>query len=156
MNTSLKKTQMAAIRTVGELLKFQTLRTIRPEHTIEMCSTFMLSNDIARLPVVDEDGSLSGVISERDIRIALSIPYVHPTYLRQPKYIEKAQSIKVEDAMTPRPQVVSLEANSTIKEAIHLMNLRNIRGLPILEKSNVIGMLTHQNLLEHMLVLLSE
>ena len=41
--------------------------SIKPDNTIEEAATIMCEKDIRRLPVVDEDGNLIGIISRTDI-----------------------------------------------------------------------------------------
>mmetsp|Transcript_128180 Transcript_128180/g.191014 ORF Transcript_128180/g.191014 Transcript_128180/m.191014 type:complete len:151 (-) Transcript_128180:9-461(-) len=146
------------IKLVGELIKSrgQNLRIMRPDQNLEMCATLLHSNDIARAPVVSAEGELVGLVSERDIRLAISIPYFHPTFLNKIESIEKLRSLTAADVMTPNP--VTVNSDASLADVIKLMLVRKLTGVPILdpETQRVEGMCSELDLLEHMLVLVSE
>ncbi len=52
--------------TVGEVMT-EEVRTIGPDETIEDAATLMHDHDVSRLPVVDDDGVLVGLIARGDI-----------------------------------------------------------------------------------------
>lgn len=146
------------VRLVGDLIKArgQTLRFVRPDQNLEMCSTLLTSNDIARVPVVSDTGSLLGILSERDIRIAVSIPYFHASYLSPVETVEKLRKFTAEDVMNQNPVCVSTE--TPITDVIKLMLMRNVSGIPILcsETSKVEGVCTKNDLLAHLLEILEK
>lgn len=45
--------------------------TVKPEDSLEKASTMMLRRHVKRLPVVDDEGRLAGIISRRDLVEAL-------------------------------------------------------------------------------------
>ena len=146
------------IRVVGELIKSrgQTLRVARPEQNLEMCATLLSSNNIARVPVVSDEHELVGLVSERDIRLAISIPYFHTSFLSKVESVEKLRKLTVGDIMTQNP--VSVDSETPIEDVIKLMLVRNISGIPILapETQKLEGICTKIDLLEHMITLMQE
>lgn len=54
---------------------------------------------------------------------------------------------KVEKWMTPTP--ITIEADATIMEAIHLMKDRNIRRLPVMRKGALAGLITEKMIGEY-------
>ena len=52
---------------------------------------------------------------------------------------------KVGDWMTPHP--VTIEADATIVEAIHLLKEKNIRRLPVMKHGKLVGIVTERMLL---------
>jgi len=50
----------------GDMMSHK-LVTVNQHDTVKEAATLMLENNIARLPVVDENGKLLGIISRRDI-----------------------------------------------------------------------------------------
>jgi CBS domain-containing protein len=56
--------------TVGEVMG-DAPRTIRPEDTVETAATLMHEHDVSRLAVVDERGTLVGIIARGDILRAI-------------------------------------------------------------------------------------
>ncbi len=55
---------------VGEVMQPDP-HTIGPDDTIEDAATLMHTKDVSRLPVVDEDGTLVGIISRGDVLRAI-------------------------------------------------------------------------------------
>lgn len=149
---------MSTTRLVGDLIKSrgQTLRFVRPNQNLEMCSTLLTSNDIARVPVISEQGDLVGILSERDIRIAVSIPYFHPSYLSPVETVEKLRKFTAEDVMNQNP--VTVNTDTPVSDVIKLMSMRNVSGLPILcpETNKVEGVCTKNDLLALLLDILEK
>jgi IMP dehydrogenase len=88
----------------------------------------MADNDIGALMVVDEEGALVGVFSERD-------------YAR--KVILKGKSSRITsvgELMTQAVYYVGLE--QTIDECMALMTGKRIRHLPVIEQGRLIGVVT--------------
>ncbi len=102
-------------------------------------------------------------ISQKDLEKALSIPQAtisriergvgNPSYLTVKKifdYLEHERSRrgsserKANNVMTQK--VISIIPNSTIKEAVNLMNKHNISQLPIIVNDNNIGSITAKNI----------
>jgi CBS domain-containing protein len=53
--------------TVGEVMQEGVLATLGPDDTLETAATLMHDEDIDRIPVVDVDGVLVGLVSRGDI-----------------------------------------------------------------------------------------
>lgn len=58
--------QRAMSLEAGQLMS-KNLISIKPEDTIEQAATLMVEKKISRLPVLDENGKLVGIVSRRDI-----------------------------------------------------------------------------------------
>jgi acetoin utilization protein AcuB len=56
-----------------------------------------------------------------------------------------ANKTKVGDWMTPNP--ITIDADATIVEAIHLLKEKNIRRLPVMRKGRLVGIVTERMLL---------
>ena len=116
--------------TVEKLLQAKPERiwTIRPEEFAYDALQIMADNDIGALMVVDEEGGLVGVFSERD-------------YAR--KVILKGKSSRVTsvgELMTQAVYYVGLQ--QTIDECMALMTEKRIRHLPVIEEGRLIGVVT--------------
>ena len=57
--------------TVGEVMQAKHIATIGPDATLEDAATSMHHGDVSRLPVVDDDGVLVGILARGDIVRAL-------------------------------------------------------------------------------------
>jgi len=86
--------------------------------------------------VVLEDGKLKGIITERDIIARVVILNKDPN------------ETTVEEIMSP--EVITLNQNTNIEEAIKLMNLKEIKKIPIIsEIGSLVGMLTTSDIIEY-------
>ncbi len=96
--------------------------------------------NIRHVPVIDEDGVLAGIVSQRDIfRGALS---------KLLGYGERAQSkliatLSVKDVMTTHPQTVGPE--TLLSEAACILYENKFGCLVVVEDENVVGILTESD-----------
>jgi acetoin utilization protein AcuB len=114
--------------------------TTEPDIPVHLAYRKMVENEIRRLPVVDEDGNLVGILTERDAR---------PD---GPATAEAAGDTPVSRAMTRTVFVVGPE--ESIVSAVRIMHDRKVSGLPVVEAGRCIGMITVQDLLEVLLAAL--
>ncbi len=115
--------------------------TISPNHSIGAALARMRRGGFRRLPVV-EKGTLVGIITDRDLRLAMNSPFVmregwYDSYLME--------HIEVRSCMTPDP--VTVEADDNLLDAVRLMRKHKIGGVPVMEKGELIGILTETDLL---------
>lgn len=88
----------------------------------------MLKDDVGAIPVGKND-RLIGMITDRDIA------------MRVVAAGRDAETMTAEEAMTPG--IVFCQTGESVDDAIHLMDARKIRRLPVLnEKKRMVGMLS--------------
>ena len=107
--------------------KISTVWSIGPNATVIDAIRFMDEKNVGALPVVD-NGKLVGIVSERD-------------YTR--KVILKGRSSKdtpVSDIMTK--QVLTVNPSNSVTECMQIMTDRRVRHLPVLDGSNLVGILS--------------
>src|ERR1700756_1056224 len=107
--------------------KVSTVWSIGPNATVIDAIQLMDEKNVGALPVV-ENGKLVGVVSERD-------------YTR--KIILKGRSSKdtlVSDIMTK--QVLTVNPSTSITECMRTLTDRRVRHLPVLDGSNLVGILS--------------
>ncbi|GAB4265308.1 MAG: hypothetical protein Kow0080_05390 [Candidatus Promineifilaceae bacterium] len=92
------------------------------------------------LPVL-QDGRLVGLISERDLKFALSSLYQYPNPPAD-VWAEKPAA----QFMIPHPLTVSPE--DTVYLVAELLSIYNVGALPVLENDNVVGIVTITGLLK--------
>ena len=110
------------------------LVTARPEDTIESAATLLSTNNIGALPVRDIDARLVGVVSERDITRAVA------------RHGVKALSLRVADVMTR--DVITCGPDDSVKSVMETMTRRHIRHLPVVEKGELVAMLSQRDLMQ--------
>ena len=101
--------------------------SIAPNATVFDAIQLMADKNVGALPVL-ENGSLVGIISERD-------------YTR--KVILKGKSSKetpVRDIMTPNP--ITAHRGDSVSECMHVMTDKRIRHLPVVEEDKMVGMVS--------------
>lgn len=99
-----------------------------PDTAVEEIATLMKEEDIGCVPVIDEDGQVIGVVTDRDI------------VLRCIAQGKDAAECRAEDIMSPQTMTISPDKDS--REAARLMSDRQIRRLPVVEKGELVGMLS--------------
>lgn len=109
------------------------VRTIPPETSIEETHRILLRYGHSGLSVVDSSGNLAGIISRRDIDIALHHGFTHAP---------------VKGYMTPQLKTISPE--TTLPEIEELMVTYDIGRLPVLENNRLVGIVTRTDVLREL------
>lgn len=115
--------------TARELMS-SPVRTIRPETTIAEAHRILLRYGHSGLSVVDHQDQLVGIISRRDLDIALHHGFSHAP---------------VKGYMTPQLKTISPE--TTLPEIESLMVTYDIGRLPVLDAENLVGIVTRTDVL---------
>jgi acetoin utilization protein AcuB len=106
--------------------------------------TLMVANRCRHLPVVDENDTLAGMITDRDVRSALSLErYNAPS---KPDPTEGISGIVVADVMTPNPVTIGLD--STLQDALLLVRDHRVGAFPVVDETGKLrGILSDSDLL---------
>lgn len=116
--------------------------TVKPETTLPEAHQIMTNEEIRRLPVVDNDGRLVGIITIGDIRSAEPSPATSLS-IWEMNYL--LSSLKIEKIMTKHPKTIAAEA--TIAEAARMMLEFRVSGLPVVDSNHrVIGIITESDI----------
>ncbi|WP_231868442.1 acetoin utilization AcuB family protein [Fictibacillus phosphorivorans] len=112
--------------------------TIHENETIGTALKLMLESDIRNLPVIDNNGSLLGLITDREIKDA------SPSIFHQnehPEDFEKpVSSIMKPAAFTAHPLDIAEELSTIFSE-------HNISCIPVLEEKKLAGLVTEREML---------
>ncbi len=126
---------------VSEIMSSPVI-VIRADATVEEAQALMEERGVRRLPVVNEEGHLIGIITEGDLREATAIKATLNPYA--PEAAEKW--LTVEEAMTPNPITVSQD--TPIWQAAEILIEKKIGGLPVVdERKNLCGIITASDIL---------
>jgi acetoin utilization protein AcuB len=123
--------------------------TITADIHIDEALKVMRDNKVRRLPVVDKDGQLVGIVSEMDLLYAspspatsLSVYEIHYLMAR----------ISVQDVMAK--EVISVGEDTPLEEAARIMVDNKIGGLPVVRNGTLVGIITETDLFKIFLELL--
>lgn len=124
---------------VGTVMSTELL-TIEQNEKLAEADELMRARRVRHLLVVDEEGTLMGVLSQRDV--------FHGGLLKALGYGTRAKqmaldSLRVKDAMTADPVTTSPDA--TLREAARLMVDRKLGCLPVLAGDRLVGILTESD-----------
>jgi CBS domain-containing protein len=101
--------------------------TATPSMPSDELARLLLSNSIGGVPVVDETGSLIGMVSGFDV-------------------VSKSGQTTAEIMSRG---VVSVMETSTVDEIIGLMGLHGIRRVPVCDGNKLVGIISRSDLLRH-------
>ena len=123
--------------------------TASPEMSISEASAKMKAEKVHRLPVLDDDRHLVGVISEKDILLAAPSPAsTLSTY--EINYL--LSKLKVKNIMSRNP--VTITRDTTIEEAVRLMVENDLSCLPVMDNGFLSGIVSKSDLFKILLEML--
>jgi CBS domain-containing protein len=131
--------------------------SVAPDSTIVEAAKLMLKNHISGLPVVDDEGTLVGMVSEGDFlrRSELDTPRKRGRLLKflfgwgvtAEDYVHE-HGRKVSEIMTPSPRTVNEQA--TLSDIVTIMEWNNVKRVPVVRDGRLVGIVCRSNLLGFM------
>lgn len=127
------------------------LISVEPHQDIGIALALMYEFDVRRLPVIDaEAGKLLGIISDRDVRLAIDSPYLHSD---DQAALSQLQAVLVGEVMST--DLVVIGPNASIGDAARRMLAHKINGMPVVRLSEqgdaqLVGMITTSDLLRYL------
>jgi CBS domain-containing protein len=115
---------------------------VTPEEALKDAVWKMERGHFRHLPVVDNDGKLIGMLSDRDIRL------IRPSlaFVGSEEAAAQLWSLAVQQAAVFDP--ISVKPESTLKEAAELMLRWGVGGLPVVDLGDkLVGIVTYTDLL---------
>ena len=106
----------------------KSVKTISPEDTVKEAAVLMSRHNIGSLVVINSKKKVVGIVTERDI-----IDKVNAKD-------KLASRVRVEDIMSPN--VITIDSNSLIDDAVYLMVKHRIKKLPVLDNNELVGIIT--------------
>ena len=95
----------------------------------------MISQDYCHLPVVDESGSVVGIVSEFDL-------------LKAVKAGKDLEKITAEELMSPK--VVTVNEDEPIEGVIDIMTTQYMITLPVVKNGKLVGVINRRNILHNL------
>jgi acetoin utilization protein AcuB len=128
----------------------QPVVTIDPATPVADAARLMRERGVRHLPVVDPDGRVVGIVTDRDLRQVL-----FDVALGGAEDETASAALRARDVMTWG--VVTVTPATELREAVAIMRERRLGALPVLDPAgHVIGILTERDLLGALQALLRE
>jgi CBS domain-containing protein len=114
--------------------------SVRRDEDVYEAIRAMAFNEMTGLPVTNEDGTLAGIITEKDVLSLL--------------YEMKDRPGVVQDFMTT--QVVSFDQEADLTEVVEALQTNHFRRVPILDKGRLVGIISRRDIIKHIRTLKQE
>ena len=119
-------------------------QTVTPSTTVWAALALMRQGDIRHLPVTDADGTLRGILSNRDFRRLLD-------FMDPEGRIPHVRDLAVSEIMTKMPQVVTAHPDTPVVNIAQVMVMRKVGAMPIVDAQHrVVGILTQKDVLREL------
>jgi CBS domain-containing protein len=115
--------------------KGHDVATIGPDASVAEAVALLREHNIGALVVVDEEDSIAGIISERDIVRALADDAAEDT-TDQPAILQR----QVSDLMTR--DVATCGSRSAVNDLMRVMTDRRIRHVPVVDDGRLTGIVS--------------
>jgi len=123
--------------------------TVTPDVSVTHASRLMRERKVHHLPVLDGNGQLVGIVSDKDLLHASPSPV---TSLSVWEITEALYMLKVEKVLTSK--VITVSEDMPLEEAARLMADKGIGGLPVMRGNALVGIITKADLFKTFLQLL--
>ena len=129
--------------------------TVKPDDDVAKAVDLLAEHDVSALPVVDDGGTVVGVISEADLvrRIEIGTERHRPWWLeavtpaaRLADEFAKSHGRAVHEVMAR--EVVSAGEETPLSEIASLLEKHRIKRVPILRDGKLVGIVSRANLIQ--------
>lgn len=133
----------------------KTVKSISPQTSAKEALDTLFDLQISGLPVIDHQGKLVGMFTEKDILRYMLPSYVENVgsfmYAEDPKWIKNKAAdltrVKVDAIM--RKEVVTIDEEASLSAAARIMLTQKARRIPVLDKQGrVVGIVARQDILK--------
>lgn len=128
---------------------------ILPDILVKDAAKFLFEKEISGLPVIDKEGHLLGMFTEKDL-----VKNALPSYVKKVgsfvygdahstiKKISNLVGMKVKDIM--RKEVVTIDEDAPLVEAARLMFTERARRIPVIKNGKVIGIIARCDVIKEL------
>src|SRR5919109_3060873 len=115
--------------------------TLKPEDTLDLADDVISIGRIRHIPVLKDD-RLVGLLSERDLLGAAATAIFG---LKQKNKSALLKTVLIKDVM--KTKVITVDPETPIKEAAHVMADKKIGCVPVLSEGALVGLVTTTDIL---------
>ena len=112
--------------------------TMTPKINVLDAIKILVDNRISGAPVLDNEGRLFGMITEKDLLVSMDF-----------LGIRNAKEVSIEEFMTR--DVVSFAQDAYLEDIARELVRNNIKRVPIVAENKVIGIVSRRDVLSHIL-----
>lgn len=123
--------------------------TIPADAPITEALRVMRQSQVRRLPVLDKEGQLVGIVSEKDLLYASPSPATSLSIYEMHYLLSQ---LRVTELMTTDP--ITVTPDIPLEEAARIMADSKIGGLPVVDDGNLVGIITETDIFKVFLELL--
>jgi len=116
--------------------------TVHSDALVHGVVDMMRKRKIRHLPVVDREGHLVGIVTDRNLRQVIFDPAIQE---RLGDLADVLNTLTVRDVMTWG--VITVHREAPIREAARIMRERKVGALPVVDGERVVGILTETDVL---------
>lgn len=129
--------------------------SIKPDDNVKEALNLLFKRQISGLPVIDNQGRLVGMFTEKDVLGNVLPSYIERVgrfvYEENPKSIKKKfeglENLSVFGIM--RKDVVTVDEDTSLCEVARLMLTQKVRRIPVLDKAKkVVGIVAREDILK--------
>jgi CBS domain-containing protein len=129
--------------------------TVRPDTDVAEATKLLAEHDVSALPVLDQDGSLIGMLSEADLihRAEIGTEKHRPWWLEAvtgattlAEEFAKSHGKKVGEVMTTG--VISVTEETPLFDIATLFERKRIKRVPVVKDGKLVGIVSRANLIQ--------
>ncbi len=120
------------------------LITVAPDTKLSEARVLMQDNSVRHLPVIDDEGKLLGIVTDRDMRDAQ--PSSLLSKVEYERIFEKVMKHTVAEIMTKDPSTISVYY--TLQDTLMVMGKKKVGALPVVDEEGFLkGIMSTRDLL---------
>ena len=117
--------------------------TIRPDTLLRAVIDIMKVAGCRQLPVVDEHGRVIGIVTDRDVRLAMNSPMIMRSRWQDEELVETATA---DSCMTPDP--ITVRSDAPAYRAAEILSTYKFGALPVVDDGELVGIITVTDFLD--------
>jgi CBS domain-containing protein len=127
------------------------VHTVKGDQTLGEVARMMVEREIRAVPVVDDGGSLMGIITHRELLRHLVPEFQHRAKSGEYRRNGEPQVALVRDVMSR--SVLCLSEDQPLADVANLMSSKDVDRFPVVREGVVVGFLTRADLIRRLLTL---
>ena len=109
---------------------------IGDQQTLQHAARQMRDLDVGALPICGDDGRALGILTDRDIVVKCIANGIDPSTATASQFAQG--------------QPVTVDPTVDVDQVLHLMEEHRVRRLPVIDKNQVVGMISEADIARHL------